>query len=79
MSCPHQSLIDIEMRSIKTGNFRFLQQVLCLLLGGVCVVVVGGRGVCVCGGGGGVTSYIYIWHSTDVRAEWAPFSALPGI
>ena len=35
--------------------------------------------VCVCGrgGGGGVTSYI--WHSTDVRAEWPPFSALPGI
>ena len=29
------------------------------------------------GGGGGVTSYI--WHSTDVRAEWPPFSALPGI
>ena len=27
--------------------------------------------------GGGVTSYI--WHSTDVRAEWPPFSALPGI
>ena len=21
----------------------------------------------------------YIWHSTDVRAEWPPFSALPGI
>ena len=43
--------------------------------------------VCVCGGGGGggrgeaewgeVTSYI--WHSTDVRVEWLPFSALPGI
>ena len=33
-----------------------------------------GRGV---GRGGGVTSYI--WHSTDVRAEWPPFSALPGI
>ena len=32
---------------------------------------VGGGGwrarVCVCGGGGGVTSYI--WHSMDVRAE----------
>ena len=28
-------------------------------------------------GGGGVTSYI--WHSTDVRGEWPPFSALPGI
>ena len=28
-------------------------------------------------GGWGVTSYI--WHSTDVRAEWPPFSALPGI
>ena len=26
--------------------------------------------------GGGVTSYI--WHSTDVHAEWPPFSALPG-
>ena len=25
----------------------------------------------------GVSSYI--WHSTDVRAEWPPFSALPGI
>ena len=21
----------------------------------------------------------YIWHSTNVRAEWPPFSALPGI
>ena len=29
------------------------------------------------GGGGGVTSYI--WHSTDLHAEWPPFSALPGI
>ena len=29
------------------------------------------------GAGGGVTSYI--WHSTDVRAEYPPFSALPGI
>ena len=39
----------------------------------------GGVGVCVCvwGGGGGVTSSI--WHSTDVRAEWPPFLALPGI
>ena len=27
--------------------------------------------------GGGVTSYI--WHGTGVRAEWPPFSALPGI
>ena len=26
-----QSLMDIEMRSIKTGNFRFLQQIPCLL------------------------------------------------
>ena len=35
-------------------------------------------GVCVCvGGGGGVTSYI--WQSTDVHAEWPPFSALPVI
>ena len=25
----------------------------------------------------GITSYI--WHSTDVRAEWPPFSALPSI
>ena len=39
-----------------------------------------GGGGCVCGGGGGgggggagrrVTSYI--WHSTDMRAEWPPF------
>ena len=29
------------------------------------------------GGGEGVTSYIS--NSTDVRAEWPPFSALPGI
>ena len=29
------------------------------------------------GGGGGVTSYIL--HSTEMRAEWPPFSALPGI
>ena len=29
------------------------------------------------GGGRGVTSYI--WHSMDVRAEWPPFSTLPGI
>ena len=28
------------------------------------------------GGGGGET---YIWDSRDVRAEWSPFSALPGI
>ena len=37
------------------------------------------RGVCmcVCVRGGGVT--FYIWHSTDVRPEWPPFSALPGI
>ena len=33
----------------------------------------GGGGVC----GEKVTSYI--WQSTDVRAEWIPFSALPGI
>ena len=32
----------------------------------------GGRG-----GAGVVTAYIR--HSTDVRAEWPPFSALPGI
>ena len=32
------------------------------------------------GGGGGVKGVtFYIWHSTDVRAEWPPFSALPGI
>ena len=38
----------------------------------------GGLGVGSGGGvGGGVTSYI--WHSMDVRAEWPPFSALPGI
>ena len=29
------------------------------------------------GEGVGVTSYI--WHSMDVRAEWPPFSVLPGI
>ena len=23
----------------------------------------------------GVTYYIHVWHSTDVRAEWPPFSA----
>ena len=28
-------------------------------------------------GGSGVTSDT--WHSTDLRAEWAPFSALPDI
>ena len=28
-------------------------------------------------GGGRVTSYM--WHSTDVRAEWPPSSALPDI
>ena len=40
----------------------------------------GGGGVSVCVGGRrgwGVTSYI--WHSMDARAEWPPFSALPGI
>ena len=39
----------------------------------VCVWDGGGGGA----GAGGVTSYI--WHSTDVCAEWPPFSALPGI
>ena len=34
----------------------------------------GGGGL---GGGEGVTSNI--GHSTDVRAEWPPFSAMPGI
>ena len=34
----------------------------------------GGGGV---GGGGRITSYI--GHSMDVRAEWPPFSALPGV
>ena len=29
------------------------------------------------GGRGWVTSYV--WHTTDVRAELTPFSALPGI
>ena len=44
----------------------------------VCVCVGGGGGWGGRGEGGGlVTSYI--WHSTDVRAEWPPFSALPGI
>ena len=36
----------------------------------MCVCVRGGGG----GGEGAVTSYI--WHSTDGRAEWPPFSAL---
>ena len=40
-----------------------------------------GRGGWGAGAGGeeerGLTSYI--WQSTDVRAEWPPFSALPGI
>ena len=31
------------------------------------------------GRGGGVVVTSYIWHNTDVRAEWPPFSALPGI
>ena len=31
------------------------------------------------GGWGGVGVTSYIWHSMDVRAEWPPFSALPGI
>ena len=40
--------------------------------------------MCVCvgagvGGAGRVNVTSYIWHSTDVRAEWPPFSALPGI
>ena len=30
------------------------------------------------GGGGGWITY-YIGYRTDVRAEWPPFSALPGI
>ena len=39
-------------------------------------------GPCICSNersynSNGVTSYI--WHSTDVRAEWPPLSALPGI
>ena len=29
-------------------------------------------------GGGGVVTF-YTWHSTDVRAEWSSFSALPSI
>ena len=38
----------------------------------------GGAGEVARGGGGGaITSYI--WHSTDVRAEWHPFSALSAI
>ena len=41
------------------------------------LVGLGGGGGGSAEGGGGVTSYI--WHSTDVRAEWPPFSALPGI
>ena len=34
------------------------------------------------GWGRGVTSYILyniVWHSMDMRAEYPPFSALPGI
>ena len=31
------------------------------------------------GGGGVGCGGLYIWHSMDVRAEWPPFSALPGI
>ena len=30
------------------------------------------------GGGGGGGNFLYC-HSMDVRAEWPPFSALPGI
>ena len=41
-----------------------------------------GEGVCaracVCVRGV-VTSFSYIWHSADVRAEWLPFLALSGI
>ena len=33
--------------------------------------------MCVCGEGGGGVVTSYIWHSTDVRAEWPPFSTLP--
>ena len=32
-----------------------------------------------CGGWGRGRLNCYIWHSADVRAEWPPFSALPGI
>ena len=31
------------------------------------------------GGAGRGGLYDYIWHSMDVRAEWPPLSALPGI
>ena len=33
--------------------------------------------MCVWGGGGGLGAGVisYIWHSTDVRVEWPPFSA----
>ena len=30
-------------------------------------------------GGGGGLGMEYIWHKTDVRVEWPPFPALPGI
>ena len=40
-------------------------------------VDLGGVGVWSGAGGGMVTSYIL--YSTDVRAEWPPFSALPSI
>ena len=31
------------------------------------------------GGGAWGRDTSYIWHSTDVRAEWPPFSVLPDI
>ena len=31
------------------------------------------------GVGGDEGNFLNIWHSMDVRAEWLPFSALPGI
>ena len=49
---------------------RLANPALWLSLGCVCVYVWGE-------GGRGVISYI--WHFTDVRAEWPPFPALPGI
>ena len=41
----------------------------------------GGGGKVALGGGGGEGGQdnFYIGHSTDVRAKWPPFSALPGV
>ena len=59
--------------SLYTAAFPFCQ---CLLWSKHARLQTSARGIGVGGGGwggGGVTSHI--WHSTDVRAEWPPFSA----